>query len=188
MRDVRDEIAPHPIDPAQIADVVQDEHGAISFGASRRGLRAENARPARWAHRVERHLYRRAMFAFERGAKLADDPGLAHRFDIMTAQQIAFEIEHAARRVVCETQPSIAVDHEHPFNHARQNRCHSRAIRFQLVQSPQQLGRFAADPCLEVAHAPPGDGQAEPMSAQPGRYRNDEVEERIEHRYGSASL
>ena len=46
VRHVRHEIAPHAIDPAQIADVVQHEHGAATFGARGCGLRAKNARAA----------------------------------------------------------------------------------------------------------------------------------------------
>ena len=52
VRDVRDEVAPHAIDPPQIADVVQHEHGAAAVGAGGRRLRAEDPRAAgRAAHR-----------------------------------------------------------------------------------------------------------------------------------------
>ena len=51
VRDIRHEIAPHAIDAAQIADVVQHEHGAAAVGARGRGLRAEDARPACGGHR-----------------------------------------------------------------------------------------------------------------------------------------
>ena len=47
VRHVRHEIAAHAIGPAQIADVVQHEHGAAAVGARGRRLRAENPRAAR---------------------------------------------------------------------------------------------------------------------------------------------
>ncbi len=121
VRDIRHEIAPHAIHTPQIADVVQHEHGAAEIGACRGGLRAKNAWPACGGSRIERYLNRRAVLAFERGAQLADDAGLAHGLDVVASDQVVFEIQHAPRRVVRKTQPSFAIDHEHPFHHARED-------------------------------------------------------------------
>ena len=188
MRDIGHEIASHPIDPAQVADVVQHEHRPASLGARRSGLGAEDARTAGAAHRVERHLYRRAPFAFERSAELTHDAGLPHGLDIVAAEQVALEIQHPPSRVVREPQPSFAVDDEHPFDHARQNGFHSRAIGLELVQPAGQMRRLGAPSRLELAHAPVGNRRADPESSQPGRHGHEQIKEGVEHAYGSASL
>ena len=134
VRHVRHEIAPHAIDPAQIADVVQHEHGAATFGARGCGLRAEDTRTAGDAHRVERHFDRRPVLPFQRGAQLADDAGLAHSLDVVAPKQIVFEVQHAPRGVVRETQPPVAVHDEHAFDHAREDGRHARAIGLELAR------------------------------------------------------
>ena len=121
MRDIRHEIAPHAIHTPQIADVVQHEHGAAEIGACRGGLRAKNAWPACGGSRIERYFNRRAVLAFERGARAGRRRRAGARPRRSGVQSGCFEIQHAPRRVVRKAQPSFAIDHEHPFHHARED-------------------------------------------------------------------
>ena len=140
-------------------------------------------------HCVERHFYRRAVLAFERGAELPDDAGLAHGLDIVASEQVAFEVQHLPRRVVREPQPSVAVDDEHPFDHAGQDGRHARAIGLELVQPARHLRRLAAGSrldgraCAARRATVPTQCPASPAATATTRYRT-----AIEHRYGSTSL
>ena len=58
VRHVGDEIAPHAVDPPQIADVVEHEDGAVPSNARGGRLRAEDTRAAGGGHGIERHFDR----------------------------------------------------------------------------------------------------------------------------------
>ena len=118
------------------------------------------------------------MFAFERGAELADDAGLAHGLDVVAAEQVAFEIQHPPRGVVHQPQPPVAVDDEHAFDHARQDGRHARAIGLELVQRAATVCAVSPlDASLEPrACAGSYERRADPVSpTSAGRHRDDEI-------------
>ena len=137
-------------------------------------------------HGVERHLYRRTVFAFQRGAKLADNAGLAHRLDIVPAQKVALQIQHAPRGVVREPQSSLAVDNEHTFDHARQDgfpSVHDRSRgrssrRDNCPDSPSSRGLASTSRTRRLGK----DSGRSSIPPQSGSHGDNETQEGLEHR------
>jgi hypothetical protein len=49
------------------------------------------------------------------------------------SEQVTFEVEHAPGGVVRKPQPSVAIDNQYAFDHARQDGRHTRTIVFQFA-------------------------------------------------------
>ena len=87
----------------------------------------------------DRQLEALGFFAGQRAADVFDDAGVADRLDVGVIDRALFELEDAARGVVDQLQPALFVDHQHAFDHAREDRFHPRAIARQAVDAPAEL-------------------------------------------------
>jgi hypothetical protein len=138
-----------------------------------------------WARKIRgasvaprRHLDGSALLTPQGRTELADDARLAYGFDVMTPDQIAFQIQHPARGVVHEPKTSLAVDDQHTLDHARQDRGHSRALGLQLGHAPRHLRHFHGRAPRRHARTPPGDRDANPRAQEAcrdrGQHRDDQ--------------
>ena len=137
VRHVGDEVAPDLIGPAQIGDVVQDEHGAAAAGAGD-GCGPGHERSARIARqrqllaaRPRRREARRVSCAAMSGCRITSRYGPAGGGRI--------DAQHVLRGAIHELQPPLPIDDEHAFDHAGEDGAHPRAIARQLLDPSAQL-------------------------------------------------
>ena len=123
--DVGDEVSANLIGAAKVGEVVQDEHGTVDAAGGGRG-RPRHNRPRRVARR--RQLQRFGRLAGERRRDELGDGRMPNRFDVVAAERQVVELQHVPRRVVCQLQPALWIDDDHPFDHAGEDRFHPRAI------------------------------------------------------------
>jgi hypothetical protein len=144
VRDVRHEVLPHPLEPAELGDVVKDQHRT-------RRRSAGQERPVNRQHAGDRP--QRPLAAFEDDlASVAIRPGeggVDGFLDVGTADQLGHEPadghhpqpEQPIRALVGEQQPPPRVDRDHPLGHAAEN--HAKLL---------DLAFEPADPLLEDRH------------------------------------
>ena len=136
VRHVGDEVAPDLIGPAQIGDVVQDEHGAAAAGAGD-GCGSGHERSARIAR--QRHLLAADLVAAQRARQLRRDVGMPNHFEIRPAGGRRVHAQHVLRGAIHQLQPSLPIDDEHALDHAGEDRAHPRAIARELFDPSAQL-------------------------------------------------
>ena len=136
VRHVGDEVAPDPVRTTQVGDVVQHQDGAVrAVRRHRRRARHDGARGVPGRRQLEpcRHPPR------QRGRDQGGDRRMPDRLDVVVAQRQPVEPQHAVRGVVGQLQPALRIDHDHPFDHAGEDRLHLRAIARLLCQPPPEL-------------------------------------------------
>ncbi len=64
---------------------------------------------------------------------------MADRLDVRTSDRERVQLQHLARRLIRQLQPSVRIDDDDAFDHARENRLHPGTIARQFGQAPPQL-------------------------------------------------
>ena len=135
VRDVGDEVAPHPIGAAQIGDVVQHDHRA-----GRAVGRATGAR----AHRDDQAVLQRQLDALALAAARAPRsparrcPGGARSRGSAGPRPLPAAAASGGRRR-WPAAPVLGVDDQDAFGHAAEDRFHARAVGGELVGAPADL-------------------------------------------------
>ena len=101
--------------------------------------------------------------AAERRGDLLRHRGLPHDLGIVPSLDRVVDLQHPPGGFVRELQPAVLVDDEDPFDHAREDRRHPRAIRFEPREPGRQIARqrveharHAADLVLRRSRGPIG--------------------------------
>ncbi len=132
----------------QVGDVVQDEHRAATAAArDRRGTRDERAAGVA----RQRELAAVGFLAAQCGAKLLRDVGMSNDFHVGPSDGRRVHAQHPLRRAVGDLDASVDVQHEHAFDHPRQDRIEPRAIARQLVEPSSQFVDGSVERARDVA-------------------------------------
>ena len=148
VRHIADEIPAYLVGALQVGHIVQDEHDARPQRvAGRSGASDEHTRRIR--AKGELDAWRR--FAAQRACDLRHDVRMADRVGVTATDPGIGNTEHPARCRVHEPHAPVAVQHQHAFDHPREDGLHARPIAREIRQARAELEHHAIE---RARHAP----------------------------------